>query len=283
MKVTYKKRNIFFPVCFIIAVILCAVCFGAWNSGAGNVASNVVNVTVSPLQYCANGISDTIEDATSYFSNHKKLVEENKTLKAENAKLHSVEAQNKQLMRENEDLYGYLELKKERIDFKLANARIIARTGSNYSSAFVIDKGTFHGIKANMPIINSNGALLGVVLSADKTSSKCLSLTSYDINVGVYNERTGITGMLNGSYELFADGKCSVSNLPSQTDIKAGDRIFTSGMGDIYPGGLIIGTVESTHLDAQSHTKSAVVKPEASQFNEDNIMVITSFERTFEK
>ena len=179
-------------------------------------------------------------------------------------------------------MYGYLDLKRERADFKMTNATIIARSSSNYTSAFVIDKGSFHGVSENMPVINSDGALLGVVVSADASSSKCLSLTSYDLKVGVYDEATGGTGILSGDYSLFTDGKCMINGLPSETQVKAGDRILTSGAGDVYPRGLIIGTVESIVPDANSYTLGAVVVPDGTQLEADSVMVITSFEKSYE-
>ncbi len=282
MKVTYKKRNIFYPVCFITAILLSVICFNAWNSGAGNAVSGFVNVAVSPLQYVADAVSGRVISISEYFASNKRLSEENRLLKEYNARMSVVEAENRKLKKQNDDLFGYLDLKRDRTDFKLCDARIIARTSSNYIQSFVIDKGTFHGVNANMPLINSDGALLGVVLSADKTSSKCLSVISYDVSLGVYNGRNGITGVLGGSFELFKEGKCSIDNLPVQSDIQKGDVIFTSGTGDIYPADLIIGTVDSITTNSHSHTVSAVVKPGADISVVDNIMVITDFERVYE-
>lgn len=281
MKVIYKKRRIFYPVCFIIAVIMSAVCIKVWNGGS-NVVSKAVNFTVSPLQSVSDGICDGISQVSGYFKNQKKLLEENESLKKENAQLKKLESQNALLKNNNDDLYGYLGLKRERTDFELVNAQIIARTSSNYTSSFVIDKGTFHGVKENMPIIDSDGNLLGVTVSADATSTKCLSVLSYDVNVGVYDERTGNTGVMSGDFDAFSSGRCMIKGLVSQTDIKEGDGILTSGLGEVYPRGLTVGKVESIIPDMNSYTLSAVVVPESTQLEADSIMVITGFERVYE-
>ena len=282
MKVVYRKRSLFYPVCFVIAVLLSAICFGAWNSGHGNIASSFVNVVVSPLQFAADRATGAVCELGEYFESHAVLVEENRQLKEEIKSLKQLESQNQILKNQNDALYGFLDLKRERSDFELVDASIIARTSSNYKSSFVIDRGTFHGVKENMPLINSDGVLLGVVVSADVASSKCLSLTSYDMNVGVYDEKNGSTGILCGDYELFSLGKCMIKDLQSQTNIAIGDRILTSGMGDVYPRGLVIGRVESLEPDMESYTLKAVVVPEATQLSEDSVMVITAFKRTYE-
>ncbi len=281
MKVVYKKRQIFYPVCFVIAVIMSAVCLKVWN-GRANIVSKAVNFAVSPLQSVSDSICDSISEIGGYFRNQKKLLEENESLKKENAELKKLESRNMLLKNQNDNLYGYLGLKRERTDFELVNAQIIARTSSNYTSSFVIDKGTFHGVKEDMPIIDSDGNLLGVTVSADATSTKCLSVLSYDVNVGVYDERTGNTGVMSGDFDAFSSGKCMIKGLVSQTDIKEGDGILTSGLGDVYPRGLTVGKVESIIPDMNSYTLSAVVVPESTQLEADDIMVITGFERVYE-
>ncbi len=282
MKVVYKKRNFFYPICFIIAALLCAVCFMAWNNQDAPFLSKFVNTVVSPLQFAANKTANAVSGVSKYFFDLDKLTRENQLLKEQNKQLSRLQMQNEILRKQNDDLYGYLDLKRENTDYNFVNALIIARSGSNYTSTFTIDKGTFHGLDANMPIINSDGALLGIIISADAVSSKCLALCSYDMNVGVYNERTGNTGILSGDYEYFTKGKCIIKGLATDTDIQQSDRILTSGFGDVYPRDLVIGTVESIEGNMSSYTLSAVVAPFANHINEDNVMVITGFDKTYE-
>ena len=93
MKVVYKKRQIFYPVCFVIAVIMSAVCLKVWN-GRANIVSKAVNFAVSPLQSVSDSICDGISGIGGYFRNQKKLLEENESLKKENAELKKLESRN---------------------------------------------------------------------------------------------------------------------------------------------------------------------------------------------
>ncbi len=244
--------------------------------------SNAVNTITSPLQFAGKYTFDLCKGAFDYFSSVKKLSEENRTLQSEVERLSALEAQNEILRKQNESLYEFLELKKERNDFKLSDAKIIARTSSNYVSDFIINKGSFHGLKQNMPVIDSDGRLIGVVFSVDLQSARCRYITSYDVSVGVYDEMTGNTGVLSGDFGLFSQNKCLIRGLLTQTEISVGDRILTSGVGDIYPAGLLIGTVEKLVPDANTHTVTAVVNPGENIFESDSIMVITDFTRTYE-
>ena len=282
MKIRYRKSNSFFYLCIVTAIILSFICFVSYKSPVGNIVSNTVSFITTPVQKVGKYTFDLVSGVADYFSSVKKLSEENRYLKSEIDKLSSLEAQNEILRKQNESLYSFLELKKLRSDFSLCDAKIIARTSSNYVSEFIIDKGSFHGIKENMPVIDDVGRIIGIVFSTDIQRSRCRYITSYDVNIGVYDEKTGNTGLLSGDFGTSSRSKCLIKGLMSETDIGTGDRILTSGLGDIYPEGLIVGTVVELIPDAGSHTLTAVVSPDENIFSADNIMVITDFTRIYE-
>jgi len=282
MKIRHRKSNGFFLFCLILSFLLSFICFASYNSPVGSILSNAVNTITSPLQFAGKYTFDLCKGTLDYFSSVKSLSKENKALQSEVERLLALEAQNEILRKQNESLYDFLELKKERSDFKLCDAKIIARTNSNYVSDFIINKGSFHGIEQNMPVIDASGRLIGIVFSVDLQSARCRYITSYDVSVGVYDEMTGNTGVLSGDFGLFSQNKCLIRGLLTQTDISVGDRILTSGVGDIYPTGLLIGTVEKLVSDANTQTVTAVVNPGENFFQTDSIMIITDFARIYE-
>jgi rod shape-determining protein MreC len=72
-----------------------------------------------------------------------------------------------------------------------------------------------------------------------------------------------------------------ISGLTEKTKIKEGDTILTSGLGEIYPRDLKIGTVEYFIKEQGSHTKSAVIRLDSSILSSKNIMILTGFEREY--
>ena len=175
-----------------------------------------------------------------------------------------------------------LDLKKERNDYAFTNANIVSKSASGYTSIFTIDKGSFHGIKAGMPVISDEGALVGVTYSVEATSTRCKSVLSYDVNVGVYDELSGETGILSGSFDTFSQNRCVIRGLSHETTVKPGDKILTSGLGEVYPRNLVIGTVIGFSPEMGTHTKNAVVELDSTAIACDSVMVITSFERVYE-
>ena len=133
-----------------------------------------------------------------------------------------------------------------------------------------------------MPVISDEGALVGITYSVDATSTQCKSILSYDMNVGIYNERTGETAILSGSYSTFSQNKCIIKSLPEETTFSKDDKILTSGYGETYPRGLKIGVIEDFSPEQGTHSKSAIVKIEETSLVCDKIMVISSFKNIYE-
>jgi rod shape-determining protein MreC len=87
-----------------------------------------------------------------------------------------------------------------------------------------------------------------------------LPLTDAASGIGAVTTRGHALGVLKGH----RGGKCRVLYLSSQADIKPGDAVVTSGLGSIFPRGLLLGTVESVASDPAIAARTAVVKPAAN-------------------
>lgn len=282
MKIRQKKNNNFFVIMLCLSFVLSALCFASYNSGTSHFLAKGIGLVVTPLEICTDGIADAFGNIKKYTTSIDKLTQENLELSKTIEELTEQNQKSALIQKQNDDLYKFLELKKERNDFVLTDAKVISRTSSNYISKFTIDKGSFHGISENMPVITSDRSVMGVVYSVNLTSSECLCITSYDTTLGVFDERSGSTGFLSGDFELFSKNKCIMTDIHEQADIKVGDKILTSGLGDIYPSQLVIGKVTDIFADPGTYTQTAHIQPSQSIFTEDNVMVITAFNRVYE-
>lgn len=282
LKIPHRKRDYFIPIMIVIAVVASLVCFASHNSGTSTLLSKGLSIITSPLQSLTKSTYDFLSSVGVYFGGMDKLKEENERLLAQNQKLAEENKTVTELENENKSLYKFLDLKRERTDYNFINGNIITKSADGYTSTFTIDKGSFHGIKANMPVISDDGVLIGVTYSVDSSSTRCKSILSYDMGIGVYDEETGETGVLSGSFDTFSENKCVIKNLSEETTIIEGDRILTSGLGEVYPRGLIIGTVEKFIPELGTHSMSAVITPHESALVCERVMVITSFERVYE-
>ncbi len=275
-----RRQSRFYILSIAVSVLLSIIALVSYFSGASSILSNFVKVLVSPLNQASSAISERILSVGNYFGNIAELKEENLRLQAENDELSKLNDSAKAIREENERLYAYLELKREFSELSLAGARIISRGSSSIMTTFTIDKGTFHGVKKDMPVISHNG-VVGIVTEEGLTSSRCISIINHKASVGIYLLRTGTPGVLEGDYTLSLDGKCKITGLGSDTDVLVGDYVYTSGYGEIFPKDLCIGTVSEIVRDATTHTLTLAVVPMSSLEDLDTVMVITDYERIY--
>ncbi len=280
--VVTKRQSRFFVLSIVVSVLLSLTALVSYFSGFSNILSGLVNIIVYPINSCADFVSDKVKSVGNYFGDIAKLKEENLRLKTENNELLKEKATAEAIKAENEQLYAYLDLKRDFNKLYLVNCKIISKGSGNFLSVFTIDKGTMHGVRKNMPVVTANG-ILGMITEEGPVSSRGVTLISHNSSVGVYFSRTGATGILQGDYRLSAEGKCKVSGLPADTLVEVGDPVLTAGTGEIYPRDLSVGTVTDILKDSNTQTLTVVVTPNADLINEENVMVITGFERVYEK
>lgn len=276
MRNFYKSK--FFIITVSIALVLTFVVSALALTGHTSFFTNVVNYALVPFQRGFGSIGQALDGYKAYFSSIDGLRAENEALKDEleqiKSKVHGADA----LIEENEFYKSFLGIKESSPDYVLLDAGVIGREAGSYTTVFSLDKGTRSGIEKNMPIIASNGGLMGYISDAGINWAKAYSIIDPSSSVGVYVERSGEVGVLKGDYTLQKDGLCRIDYLDENADIQTGDRIVTSGLGSIYPPSMAIGYVESIQFDDNLRSKYAVVRPIADLVSPDRVMIITSFD-----
>ena len=74
------------------------------------------------------------------------------------------------------------------------------------------------------------------------------------------------------------ENRLTLSYLPADCQLLAGDLVVTSGLGGYYPSDLVIGTVESVQLDDSGSSRFAVVTPSARLDQLKQVFIIKSFD-----
>jgi len=254
-------------------------------TGHGSIVSDTTNIIIMPFQKFANIVKESWSGFTAYFTDIKELRKENADLKAQVAVLQAQNADMPILDGKINSLMAYYGLKQDHTDIKqFQDAAVIARDAGNYSTVLTIDKGSFHGIKKDMPVITTADGIVGIVgyVSEVSTFTSKISLFIRTSNsVGAYIKRTGQIGIAEGDFDLEKEGKCILGSLSKDTDLQVGDKIYTSGYSDIYPKDLYIGEITEVVPDPLSQTLTGYIQP-AVDFNSlRNVMVILEFTREF--
>ena len=83
--------------------------------------------------------------------------------------------------------------------------------------------------------------------------------------------------MLEGDFSLMSQGLVKLNYLPEEAQLVAGDEVVTSGRGDVYPSGLVVGQVEGVFTDPSGQTRYATVRPAADLDSFVEVFVIKDF------
>lgn len=275
MRDFFKSK--FFTVTVVIALILVIfpTVFGAM--GIGRYLKNGVNIVLTPVQKLFTKVTDAADGFVSYFTEFDRISEENDALRKQNAELRDKISSAEEAKQLNDWLFTYLELKREHPDYSLQDANVIGRESSNYMTVFTLDKGSSHGIEANMPLVTPEG-IVGYVSEVGTNWCRAVTLLQSGTDVGAYVERSGDVGVVEGDYTLSRDGLCRMKYMSADSDIKEGDRILSSGLGSVYPRGLVIGYVEKVEPDENSRALAVTVRPCADLTEISRLMIITHYE-----
>lgn len=262
----------------IALVIVLGVIIGFINASDVKISfvENVVNIIVTPMQKIIANAGNGINNFFGYFSDVDAIKAENKKLKEENAelaeKLKNAEAAEK----ENESLRSLLGLKKTLTDFETVGAQVVSRDPSNWFSTFTVDKGTADGIAVDQTVVTNNKSLVGRVYEVGSNWAKIITITDPECSVGALIERSDEYGVTEGDAALGQEGKCKLSYISKNTNLLVGDTLVTSGLGGIFPPGLLIGKVQSIKTDVQGISQYAVVEPLCDLEKLKNVLIVTN-------
>lgn len=253
--------------------------FGAANAlkTKSTVVENAVEAVLNPVRKVFTGIGNGTAQLFGYFSDIDALKAENKRLREENEELSNNIQQIGSSQTENEELRRLLALREGNPEYELECAEISAREPSNWYSTVTVDKGSADGIAVNMPVISKGKSLVGRVSEVGSTWAKIVTVTDPEHGAGAEILRSGDFGVVEGDSALAADGNCRLSFISKNSNIVVGDTISTSGLGGIYPRGLIIGKVMEIRPDIQGISQYAVIKPEADINDMHAVFIIKNY------
>ena len=195
-----------------------------------SVLSPVLEVLGLPVDYA--------HTLASRLQNWVSLADQNALLKAENARMHSLEDDVRIMRAENRYLRKLLNVVSEPVEQSIT-ARVIGDTSGVYDHALLINAGTEDGVVNGMVAISDKG-VVGRIANVEGHSAEILLLTDINSRVPAITEFSRERGIATGANQDLI----KMDYLPEDTRVKIGEQILTSGDGTFFPVGLGIGLVE---------------------------------------
>lgn len=234
------------PAIIAVAVLVVLILLMVATSSSNTVSQSttVVGAPFVPLQTFFYGISESIsgiaEPAETIFTEQQQDM--TNELDAYKTQLMDYD----ELAAENQRLKGLLEYKDSHTNQQLIVAKITGKEPGNWFDVFTINVGSADGIKEQMPVVTADG-LVGRVEEVGPNWAKVMAVIDGRSSVPIIMERTrdiGVAGGSIGGNDL--SRLLSMKYLPLDSDIVEGDVVLTSGLGGIFPKGLVVGTVVNT-------------------------------------
>lgn len=269
-------RGRFFAVLVLIVCFLLGFMLSVAVNGHTMPHEQLVGVIVSPVRtgfvWCKNQVSHFFSAITQYDS----LEEENSSLRETINQLNK-EINDLQYDKIQNDRYKeMLSVTDPSYSYEYVSADVVTVSSDGWDSSFGINAGTRAGIGAG-DIVVCEGGLVGKVTEVGLNWATVSTFIDPQISVGAMLLSTGDVGVTEGTLELKAKGQCSVRYLSKDSTVNRGDRIYTSGLGGVYPKGLLLGTVSELQYEANGLSLSAVLTPAVSFADLKEVLVITNF------
>ena len=217
-----------------------------------------LSVTLIPLQYAVSVPIQMIDKFSQTMSSHEALVQENLDLKAQQLllkaqvqRLLAIETENNQLkalMRSSAQIQG-----------KILVAQLLAIDTDPFLNQVILDKGSRDNVFVGQPVLDANG-VMGQIIQVGPLTSRVLLVNDPHNGIPVQVTRNGVRAIAMGDNYT---KKLRLVNVPHTADIRVGDILVTSGLGEHIPEGYPVGQVSTVVKDPGFQFATIEVEPSA--------------------
>lgn len=209
-------------------------------------------------------------------------------LREENRRVHNMNDSLLNLLRNNfnsADTGQRLVLDSLRIDtivqyrrYLYRDAKVVYNSVNFENNYLQLNRGANRGIRDNMAVINSDGAIVGIVVNTSGNFSQVMSLLHTKSRIPAMLKKTNTAGTIRWDTEdprfLLLEG------ISRDVEVKKGDSVLTSRYSYNYPPGFIIGRIETIQTEKATGFYKLKIRS-ATNFNSiQQVFVIENLQRT---
>lgn len=269
-------RGRFFTVLVLIVCFLLGFMLSVSVGGHTMPHEQMVGTLVSPLRsgftWCKNQVSDFF----AAFSEYDRLSEENRNLQE---KVNELQKQIDELHYDkvqNDRYKEMLSITEYEYSFEMVSADVVTVASDGWDSSFGINAGTAAGIERGDVVI-CQGGLVGKVVEVGLNWATVSTFLDPQVSVGAMILSTGDVGVTEGTLELKVNGLCFLRYLNKDSSVNRGDAVYTSGLGGVYPKGILMGTVRDLQYEDNGLSLNAILVPAVDFSSLREVCVITDF------
>jgi len=155
------------------------------------------------------------------------------------------------------------------LPYRLVPAEVIGLQPGMAVKTVVINAGIKKGVSYNMPVVSADG-IVGKTIEVSENSAVVQLLIDNNCKVSVIDQNTRAMGIIR-----WQGGKLlEMGDVPIESGVEVGDTIVSSGLGGIFPPGLLVGSVVFTQNREATLFKDVMVKPSVDFGSLEEVFVV---------
>ena len=228
-----------------------------------------IGAVVSPIYFVAEAPYLLSDNIANLFSTRNRLLDEIAQLERSVLELSQVSQQFLAMQTENERLRELLG-SRSRLSGEVLVAELVAVIPDTKKHRVVIDKGANDGVSVGESVIDADG-LFGQVIEVSEFTSIVLQIsdTTHAVPVEVNRNNVRAIAAGTGEYDVL-----ELETVPKSADIRQGDLLVSSGLGDRFPRGYPVGTVTGVDKDPTAAFARVTVRPSAALDRSRHVLVV---------
>lgn len=198
----------------------------------------IFNWTLTPIPALASLPSRGYDALKTNLTFRSHLIQENENLKKSLLLLSAQVQELESIANDNKALRGLLQ-SSSRVSGQVLMAQLVAVDLAPYTHQVTVNQGDHAAVYIGQPVLGAKG-VLGQVIETTKNTARVLLISDPKSAIPVIDTRSHIRAIAVGTGDI---EQLQLINVPQTSDLKVGDRLVTSGLGDVYPAGYPVGKI----------------------------------------
>lgn len=273
-----EKRNKIIIICVLIFSLILGIVVNIVVTDRNlTVFEKTIKDSILTVQRIFAFPVDLIANKINTNNEKNKMYEKYLELEKQSEEAEKYKAENEELKKQLDDMKKLLDINEIISEYTFLNANVISRNLDYWNDTIIINKGEHDGVTKDMPVVIGTN-LIGKIISTTTFNSTVRLLTATDvvdkISVKINNNGEYVYGILNGYNKN--NNTYTIEGISQNITIENGSLVTTTGMGDIFPAGIVIGKITGINTDTFDLSNVLEMK---SDVNFDNINYVTILRR----
>jgi rod shape-determining protein MreC len=153
---------------------------------------------------------------------------------------------------------------------KVLIAELIGVSPNPISHTVIINRGSKEGVYERQPVLDAFG-LMGQIIEVDEENSRVLLISDSTHAIPIQVNRNGVRAIAEGTGDL---NRLNLRHVSINADIREGDLLVSSGLGDRFPVGYPVAEVEQVVRNSGQAFARVIARPMARLDRSRHVLLV---------